>query len=568
MTLHRSSLLAIAALALAAGLIAPIGSSAQPGGRGATGIPAPDGISIRDLPGFNHPGQQHSRGPARFPFELRTIDGSGNNGAHPDWGRAGTPLLRTTAVGYEDGSGSPGGQDRASAREISNLCVAQPGPLPNAIGASDFLWQWGQFLDHDLDLVPTASPAEPFDVAVPVGDPWFDPTATGTATIALNRSHYVTIDGVRQQVNAITAFIDASNVYGSDPARALALRALDGTGRLATSPGDLLPFNEAGLPNAPSPDPAFFLAGDERANEQVGLTAMHTLFVREHNLWADFFGALAPWLGDDERYGLARAMVGAEMQAITYREFLPVLLGPGALPPYQGYRRAVDPGIANVFAAAAYRVGHTMLSSTLLRLGADGQPVPAGNLPLSGAFFRPDVFAATGPAPLLRGLASQMAQETDAKVVDEVRNLLFGPPGAGGFDLASLNIQRGRDHGLPGYNRVRVDYGLPAAAGFADVNPDPAVQAELAAAYATVDDVDVWVGGLSEPHVAGAMVGETFFAVLADQFVRLRDGDRFWYQSYLPPLFRNLVEQSTLARIIRRNTEIGPELQPDVFRVP
>jgi hypothetical protein len=121
MTLHRSSLLAIAALALAAGLIAPIGSSAQPGGRGATGIPAPDGISIRDLPGFNHPGQQHSRGPARFPFELRTIDGSGNNGAHPDWGRAGTPLLRTTAVGYEDGSGSPGGQDRASAREISSV---------------------------------------------------------------------------------------------------------------------------------------------------------------------------------------------------------------------------------------------------------------------------------------------------------------------------------------------------------------------------------------------------------------------------------------------------------------
>jgi hypothetical protein len=68
--------------------------------------------------------------------------------------------------------------------------------------------------------------------------------------------------------------------------------------------------------------------------------------------------------------------------------------------------------------------------------------------------------------------------------------------------------------------------------------------------------------------VAGALVGYTFSAVLAALFVRLRDGDRFWYLPYLPPLFRTLVEQSTLARIIRRNTEIGPELQPDVFRVP
>jgi hypothetical protein len=447
---------------------------------------------------------------------------------------------------------------------ISNLCVAQPGPLPNAIGASDFLWQWGQFLDHDLDLVPTASPAEPFDVAVPVGDPWFDPTATGTATIALNRSHYVTVDGMRQQVNAITAFIDASNVYGSDPARALALRALDGTGRLATSPGDLLPFNEGGLPNAPSPDPAFFLAGDARANEQVGLTAMHTLFVREHNLWADFFGALAPWLGDDERYGLARAMVGAEMQAITYREFLPVLLGPGALPPYQGYRRAVDPGIANVFAATAYRVGHTMLSSTLLRLGADGQPVPAGNLPLSGAFFRPDVFAATGPAPLLRGLASQMAQETDAKVVDEVRNLLFGPPGAGGFDLASLNIQRGRDHGLPAYNELRVALGLAPKASWLDVTSDPIRAWRLAQAYPTPDHMDAWVGCLAEDTVPGALIGELARAVLVDQFERLRDGDRFWYQM-LAPQWAEWAEQQTLADIIRRNTGIGAELQDDVF---
>ena len=152
-------------------------------------------------------------------------------------------------------------------------------------------------------------------------------------------------------------------------------------------------------------------------------------------------------------------------------------------------------------------------------------------------------------------------------MIDDVRNFLFGPPGAGGFDLASLNIQRGRDHGLPGYNQARVDFGLEPAAGFADVNPDPLVQANLAAAYETVDDVDLWVGGLAEPHVPGALVGETILTILKDQFERLRDGDRFWYQGYLPPEMVRIVEDQTLARIIRRNTEIGNELRDNPFRV-
>ena len=86
----------------------------------------------------------------------------------------------------------------------------------------------------------------------------------------------------------------------------------------------------------------------------------------------------------------------------------------------------------------------------------------------------------------------------DTMVIDELRNFLFGPPGAGGFDLASLNIQRGRDHGLADYNSVREAYGLPRAVGFEDVSLDPGVQERLAAAYGDVDAVDLWVGGLAE----------------------------------------------------------------------
>jgi len=506
--------------------------------------------------------------PARFPEEHRSIDGSGNNGEHASWGMAGRPLVRRASVAYADGGGEPAGRGRTAARRVSNSCLAQDAPVVNAAGASSFLWQWGQFLDHDLSLTPFADPAEPFDIEVPRGDPFFDPQGTGEERIELDRSGYRVVAGVRQQVNEITAYIDASNVYGSDRRRARVLRGRKRTGELATSAGDLLPFNRRRLPNAPSNDPAFFLAGDFRANEQVGLTAMHVLFVREHNHWARVVREAEPTLRGKQVYGMARAVVGAEMQAITYREFLPLLLGPGALPPYRGYDPTVDAGIANEFATAAFRVGHTMLPAALLRLDRDLRPLEEGPLALRDAFFAPAEIPASGLEALLRGLKAQPAQEVDVRVIDDVRNFLFGPPGAGGFDLTALNIQRGRDHGLPDLNRTRLDYGLVPYASFAEVTPDVEAQRALAEVYPTVDDIDLWVGGLVEPHRPGAMVGETFFTILRDQFERLRDGDRFWYESYLPPDWIRLVERQTLSRIIRRNTGVGPEIGADAFRLP
>jgi peroxidase len=504
---------------------------------------------------------------AQFPHEFRTIDGTHNNLTSPVQGSAGVELLRLTTIDYEDGAGSPAGEQRSKARSISNVVFAQHASIPNTIRASDFVWQWGQFLDHDLDLTVPAYPVEPFDIPVPLGDPFFDPNGTGTQVIPLDRSDFVMITGVRQQLNEITAYIDASQVYGSDSVRAAVLRTDDDTGQLRTSAGRLLPFNTEGLPNAPNPDAIYFLAGDVRANEQVGLTALHTLFVREHNRWAAQFRRHHRLSGDDV-YQRARALVAAEIQAITYNEFLPVLLGPNALAPYQGYNPDVNAGIANVFSTAAYRFGHSMLSPVLLRLDTYGQPIHAGHLPLQDAFFAPEEIILEGIKPLLRGLASQQAQQVDASIVDAVRNFLFGPPGSGGLDLAAMDIQRGRDHGLPAYNQVRVDFGLAPVADFSDISADPTVQANLQRVYASVDDIDIWVGGLAEDHVNGGLVGETFFTIIKDQFERLRDGDRFWYQTYLPPFWVRVIERRTLATIIRENTSIGHEIQDNVFLVP
>lgn len=507
--------------------------------------------------------------PALFPLVVRTIDGTGNNVANPTWGAAGTPMLRMLPASYPDGVGDVPARDGGpSARAVSNEMCAQDAGRPNLLGASDYLWQWGQFLDHDIVETPVAAPAEPYDIAVPRWDPWFDPAGSGGVTIGLDRSAYVVADGARQQINEITAFVDASNVYGSHGARASALRANDGTGRLATSDGDLLPYNTAGLANAPTAhDPSFFLAGDIRANEQTGLAAMHTLFVREHNRWAELIAASDPGLTGDEIYERARAIVGAEMQAITYNEFLPLLLGEGAIGAYTGYRPDVHPGIMNEFAAAGYRVGHTMLSATLRRISADGTEAPEGHIGLRDAFFEPTEISEHGIDTVLRGLAFQLSQDTDARVIDDVRNLLFGQPGAGGFDLASLNVQRGRDHGLAGYNAIRVACGLAPVQDFDDIPAEAGMRSKLASMYATPDDIDPWVGLLAERHLPGALVGETLHRLLVDQFVRLRDGDRFWYEGYLPVDMVRMVNEQTLSRIIRRNTGIGDELPDDVFRV-
>jgi hypothetical protein len=472
---------------------------------------------------------------------------------------------------YADGVSAMAGPLRPSPRLISNTVAAQSTDIIATSGVSDLFWQWGQFLDHDLDLTEVDA-GESANIPIPAGDSFFDPLNTGTQSMPFNRSTYdpstgTGMDNPRQQRNDITGWIDASNVYGSDPVRAAALRTNDGTGRLETSVGNLLPFNLAGLPNAGGTGADLFLAGDVRANEQIGLTAMHTLFVREHNRLATHIAKQDSTLTGDEIYEMARRIVGAQMQVITYNEFVPALLGPRALSRYRGYDPTVGAGIMNVFSAAAFRLGHSLLSRQLLRLDKHGEQITSGHVALRDTFFAPELIIQDGIDSLLRGMATQVCQGLDVYIIDEVRNFLFGAPGAGGFDLASLNIQRGRDHGLPTYNEARQAMGLPTAESFSQVSSRPEIQARLAAVYSHPDEIDLWVGGLAEDPVKRALVGELFFVILREQFEALRDGDRFWYQRSLSDEELVTVEDTTLAKIIRRNTDIRKgDIQDEVMK--
>lgn len=492
------------------------------------------------------------------PLEFRSFDGTGNNLEDDQLGSTGEALLRIAEADYADGISLPGGEGRPSAREISNvLSDADPEGTFSDRGLSAFIYVWGQFLDHDIDLTESQEDGETFDISIPTGDSAFDPTGSGDVVMPFSRSLFdsttgSSTDDPRQQTSSITAYVDGSQVYGSDQATADSLRTFDG-GRMILTEDGLLPQDEQGM----------VIAGDIRASENIALTSLQALFVREHNRLADGIAAENPEATDEEIYQQARAIVIAELQAITYNEFLPALLGNRAISRYQGYDASVDPTIANEFSTAAFRFGHSTLNDDIEFFDNDGRAVREG-VELKDAFFNPSLLEETGIDAILKYDASSQAQEIDLEVVDSLRNFLFGPPGAGGLDLVALNIQRGRDHGLADYNSTRTAYGLDSVTSFAEITGDVELQGKLESLYGDVSDVDLWVGLLAEDHLRGASVGELTSAIIVDQFERLRDGDRFWYENVFEGRELRQLQSTALSDVIERNTSVEG-LQDNVF---
>ncbi len=516
----------------------------------------------------------------------RSIDGSGNNVLHPDWGAAGSLLdIGLTTVGYADGISEVTGQDRPNPRVISNALLQQNTLIDEPLQLSDFVWVFGQFIDHDIVAVHDG--VEPAMIDVPMGDEQFDPFARGDVKIPMHRSAQAPGTGTstnnpRNHRNDITAFIDGSGVYGSDETRADWLRTYN-DGKLKVSAGNLLPYNTvnqqrngtiaSGAPFMDNPvglTSRLFVAGDIRANENILLLSFHTLFVREHNLLCDELALRHPDWNDEQLYQYARKMVGGIIQSITYNEWLPVM---GVhIPAYRGYDSNENPAISNVFSAAAFRMGHTLLSSELMRVDNNGHEIPQGNILLRDAFFNPDELHGIGIDPYFMGMAIQVQQSLDSKVVEDVRSFLFGAPGSGGLDLAAANINRGRERGLADFNTIRRDIGLTPYRFINDMvglQDDSQVLQTLHALYqGDVNNIDAWVGMLAERRMPNAIFGPTIMRLMETQFRALRDGDRYYFENDLTidAADRAWLRDIRLADIIRRNTTVDIPHE-EVFRV-
>ena len=616
-----------------------------------------------------------SSGKHHSPPQWRSLDGGGNNLAHPNWGRTGMRYLRVAKADYSDGIGRMLGGP--SPRYISNRIFNDLGQnIFSENDISQWGWVWGQFLDHTFGLrderrganVPIRfaanDPLERFRDDLGAIDFARTPAAPGTG-----------VTTPRQQVNTVSSYIDAFSVYGGTRARLEWLRKGPVDGTLADNsaslllPGNYLPRESArgDVSAAPAMDlmgalaghrAAAVVAGDVRANENIALTAIHPLFAREHNR---IVSLLPRTLSTEMKFQIARRIVGAEEQYVTYHEFLPAL---GLrLPTYGGYDPKVDPAISDEFATVGYRM-HSMVHGELEPAGRAGtwsrrqlktfaaqgiQMAPSGHgvklvIPLGIAYGNPALLQAVRLGPMLKGLGDEREYKNDEQIDDSMRSILFQLPKPGVRDpsvcgapvvrpscfsvvqdLGASDVQRGRDHGMPSYNQLRIAYGLAPQHSYTAItgehterfprdrlvrqrdpidDPDildftklkdadgktiplksdtaaedtvfatrrSTLASRLEALYGpgNVDKVDAFVGMVCEPHVAGTEFGELQLAMWKKQFAALRDGDRFFYLN--DPLLSAIKRQyginyrHTLADIIRLNT--GVQVRANVFKVP
>jgi peroxidase len=488
-------------------------------------------------------------------LRFRSIDGSDNNLENPALNQANTDFARVGPANFADGVHAM--QPGPNPREISNVVVAD-GPDTHlevdGVALSGMMYAWGQFVDHDLDLEADGINTADISIPVPAGD-----TLPEGSVIPLTRVAIDPATGVpghpATAINTVTGWLDGSQVYGSDAATAASLRTADG--HMKVSDGNNLPI----VMTEQGPG---YAAGDVRAQENPDLTALQTLFVREHNYQVDQLQKEHPHWSGDQLYETARAITTAEMVNITYNEFLPHLLGTNAIPAYHGYDASVNPTITEEFEGAAYRFGHSIVSSDIN--GVDDLGATTSEQSLAESFFEsPAAFVANGGADgLLRHLSSDTAQPLDTHIVEDLRSFLFDPPD--GIDLAAINIQRAHDLGLGTLNQTREALGLTPYASFDQITSDPATASSLKQAYGTVDAIDLWTGGLAEDHTAGAAIGQTFGTIIADQFTALRDGDRLYFENQgFDRQTLKEIKSTTLSDIIERDTVGTTAMQADAF---
>lgn len=635
------------------------------------------------------PGQAAGQANASSPVESaivaaenRSLDGGNNNIAHPTWGQVDTIYSRVGRASYGDGKSSLLGGPPKGARYTSNRVFNDTGQnLFSERNVSQWGWTWGQFMDHTFGLARGGG--EP--AAIPFQSNPLESFTNDLGSISFTRDAAAPGTGTsnpRQHINTLSSYIDAFNVYGGTQARLEWLRQgpVDGDmsnngPKLRMDANDYLPRakvlgNAAAAPAMATdgqlmghPDDRV-VAGDVRANENMALTSLHTLFAREHNRIVEALKGSG--LGAEGKFQLARRIVGAEEQYVTYNEFLPAM-GVG-LPAYTGYKPSVDATLSTEFATVGYRA-HSQIHGEF-EIGAEAADYPAAKLrkltkmgvailageeadeiefvvPLNVAFFNPDLVELIGAGPILKGLNGEPQYKNDEQIDNALRSILFAMPTGPGApdpecfenpakpgcfhgvtDLGAIDIQRGRDHGVPLYNDMRAAYGLSRKTSFKDITGEsseafptndplitaPAIEnpnildfvklfgpagedvplgseagavrgvrrttlaARLKAIYGTVDKVEAFVGAYSESHVAGSEMGQLNNAMWSKQFAALRDGDRFFYAH--DPVLSNpavnaiqralgITDKRTLAQLIALNTDIpSAELPANVFFAP
>ncbi len=461
------------------------------------------------------------------------------------------------------------------------------------------------------------------------------------------------IFGDKRIKNFINAWLDLSQVYGDTKEINDSLRTGQG-GMLKTidkvvdteyrplesfqvTLHDVLPTSDM-VAHAPSEDPVRpfdpaneFSAGDVRASENYSLTALHMAFHRYHNQvaaaapyqLADQLAEIPVAEHDEFIFQQTRRFVIAVYQHILFNEYLPALLGShydNLIGDYEGYDPSIKPETNPSMVNAAFRYAHSALPMDVIVRDQDGNEVideELRNEIYVKQFGQTTVpgLGQTGPAApftivnhvavlggfddIIRTMTINPTTKVDLVYEDSVRNVVAAQSLANaGIDLATIDIFRAREFGIPNFNKLRKHYGLGSVydgkdgcrykllakqddlACFLKITSDVETAEKLQAVYKRVHKVDGIVGLLAEDHLPGSSLSLTAAALIADDFKRKRDADRFWYENIMTPELINVVESVSMADILAQTAcGIGQpncvvtkeELDPTnntVFRVP
>ncbi|XP_042857144.1 peroxidase-like [Penaeus japonicus] len=502
----------------------------------------------------------------------RSSNGICNNLKNPLWGSSFRPFRRIAPSDYGDGVMSlrlaKDGQPLPSARLVSST-VNNIRPNRESSLISVLHMTYGQFLDHDLTFTPlnkgqngeaiSCCPdaqgeapnhhPECAAIDIPEDDPFYSKFEQTCMEFVRSAPAPRCKFGPREQINEKTAYIDGSQIYGIGELMDSLRKKEDGLliSQVTSDGEELLPANtdlsnECNKPNQAAINRFCFRAGDGRVNEQVLLVLFHTVWARHHNHLASRLKDVNPSWDDLKLYVEARRILGAQLQHVTYNEYLPPIFGDNVmemfnLKPLLGKQRKifhkpyVSAGISSEFSTAAFRFGHSQIAGHLEIVEDSGDISCA---PTSTVFMNPFPVYIKGAIPqLTRGEVRQSAAGVDPFFTPQVSSKLFGGSSPFGLDLVALDLQRGRDHGIASYTTIRSICGYAPISGFDDLKEimDEGVVENLKNIYSHVDDIDLFIGGLAEHAIPDGIVGPTFGCVLMDQFIRLKIGDRYWYET-------------------------------------
>ncbi|ERE70902.1 dual oxidase 2-like protein [Cricetulus griseus] len=530
-----------------------------------------------------------------LPWEVQRYDGWFNNLKYHQLGAAGSRLQRLAPAHYADGVYQALEEPLLpNPRRLSDAVTQGRAGLASIHNRTVLGVFFGYHVLSDLVSVETPGcPAEFLNIYIPRGDPVFDPDKRGNVVLPFQRSRWDPKTGQspsnpRDLINQVTGWLDGSAIYGSSHSWSDSLRSFSG-GQLASGPDPAFPReSQDQLLMWMAPDPAtgqggpqgLYAFGAQRGNREPFLQALGLLWFRYHNLCARRLAQEHPDWGDEELFQHARKRVIATYQNIALYQWLPSFLRKTP-PEYSGYHPFTDPSISPEFVVASEQFFSTMVppgvymrnsSCHFQKFPKEGSGSSPALRVCNSYWIRenPNLKSAQEVDQLLLGMASQISELEDRIVVEDLRDYWPGPDRFSRTDYVASSIQQGRDMGLPSYSQALLALGLEPPNNWRALNPnvEPQVLEATAALYnQDLSQLELLLGGLLESH---GDPGPLFSKIILDQFVRLRDGDRYWFENTRNGLFSKEeiaeIRNITLRDVLVAVSNVDPStLQPNVF---